>query len=230
MSNEKFGFRDAKEIDIGYARVLCIRITYVGELGYELYVPSEQAVHVYNKIMEVNGDGGEFGLKHAGLKALGSLRLEKGYRDFGHDMDNTDTLLQVGLGFTVDNSHEFIGKEIVAEEKRVNKARGGMTKRLLQVLVATEGENDQCLLHHGEIVRRNGLDMGEIRVGGYGHTLEGPIGLFMCDTEEHGGGGDIINKKFIEDGEWTVQIGNEIRKIGVSIGPMFDPKNVKIKS
>jgi heterotetrameric sarcosine oxidase gamma subunit len=87
MSNAAFPFRTAREIDIGFARALCIRITYIGELGYELYIPAEQAVHVYDRLVEA---GRHIGLRHAGLKALASLRMEKGYRDYGHDIDNTD--------------------------------------------------------------------------------------------------------------------------------------------
>jgi 4-methylaminobutanoate oxidase (formaldehyde-forming) len=85
-------------------------MTYLGELGYELYIPTEQAVHVYDTIVEA---GRKFNLCHAGLKALGSLRMEKGYRDYGHDMDNTDDPFEVGLGFTVklNKPGGFIGKE-----------------------------------------------------------------------------------------------------------------------
>ncbi len=79
--------------------MLCVRITYVGELGYELYIPSEQAAHVYDRLVEA---GKPFGLRHAGLKALASLRMEKGYRDYGHDIDNTDNAFETGLGFAVD--------------------------------------------------------------------------------------------------------------------------------
>ena len=99
MSNEVFPFRTAAEIAIGFARVLCIRITYLGELGYELYIPAEQAVHVYDWIVEA---GAKLGVVHAGLRALGSLRMEKGYRDYGHDLDNTDDPYETGLGFAVD--------------------------------------------------------------------------------------------------------------------------------
>jgi glycine cleavage system aminomethyltransferase T len=95
LSNEAFPFRTAREIDIGFARVLCVRITYLGELGYELYVPTEQAVHVYDRLVAA---GAPLGLRHAGLKALASLRMEKGYRDYGHDIDNTDSVLEAGPG------------------------------------------------------------------------------------------------------------------------------------
>src|SRR5450631_3795716 len=116
LSNEAFPFRSAREIDVGFARALCVRITYLGELGYELYVPCEQALHVYDRLVEA---GKRFGLVHAGLKALGSLRMEKGYRDYGHDIDNTDDALETGLGFALalKKPGGFIGKEAVVAKK-----------------------------------------------------------------------------------------------------------------
>ncbi|MFQ5968597.1 MAG: FAD-dependent oxidoreductase, partial [Acidimicrobiia bacterium] len=130
MSNEAFPFRTAREIDIGFARVLCIRITYLGELGYELYVPAEQATHVYERLVEA---GQTVGLRHAGLRALGSLRMEKAYRDYGHDIDNTDHVLEAGLGFAVDLDKPggFIGREAVLAKKEA----GPLQRRLLQILV-----------------------------------------------------------------------------------------------
>ena len=143
MSNEAFPFRAAREIDIGFARVLCVRITYLGELGYELYIPAEQAVHVYDRVVAA---GKEFGLVHAGLKALGSLRMEKGYRDYGHDIDNTDEPYEVGLGFAVDLNKPggFIGKEALL----ARKAKGPLQRRLVQVLL-----KDPAPLH---VPRRGG--------------------------------------------------------------------------
>ena len=113
---------------IGFARVLCVRITYLGELGYELYVPTEQAVHVYDRVVAA---GEPLGLRHAGLQALSSLRLEKGYRDYGHDIDNTDSVLEAGLGFAVDLDKPggFVGRDAVA----VRKSAGPLSRRLLQV-------------------------------------------------------------------------------------------------
>lgn len=112
---------------------MCARITYLGELGYELYVPSEHAVHVYDRIVDVDAEVGT-GLVHCGLKALSSLRLEKGYRDYGHDMDNTDTYLEVGLGFTADYDKPggFIGDEAVKAQRAAN-GKKALPKRLVQV-------------------------------------------------------------------------------------------------
>ena len=96
--------------------MLCVRITYLGELGYELYIPTEQATHVYDRLVAA---GAHVGLRHAGLKALASLRMEKGYRDYGHDIDNTDSVLEAGLGFAVDLKKPggFLGKDAVRREE-----------------------------------------------------------------------------------------------------------------
>ena len=127
MSNEAFPFRTAKKIAIGFAQLICARITYVGELGYELHIPSEHALHVYERIVS---EGKRMGLVHAGLKALSSLRMEKAYRDYGHDMDNTDTLLEMGLGFTADMQKPggFIGKEHVVRQQEVMKKQVERTR------------------------------------------------------------------------------------------------------
>src|SRR6185369_194008 len=172
MSNEAFPFRAAREIDIGFARVWCIRITYLGELGYELYIPTEQTVHVYDRIVAA---GAALGLVHAGLKALASLRMEKAYRDYGHDIDNTDTVLEAGLGFAVDLAKPggFLGKDAVVAQK----ARGPLTKRLVQVLV----NDPEPMLFHAEVVRCNGRPCGYVRAASYGHTLGGAVGLAMIE-------------------------------------------------
>lgn len=122
MANDAYPFRAAREIDLGFARVLCIRITYLGELGYELYIPAQQAVHVYDRLVEA---GRSVGLRHAGLKALASLRMEKGYRDYGHDIDNTDSVLEAGLGFAValDKPDGFIGRDAVLARKAAGPDR-----------------------------------------------------------------------------------------------------------
>jgi heterotetrameric sarcosine oxidase gamma subunit len=214
MSNEAFPYRKAAEIDIGFARVLCIRITYLGELGYELYIPAEQAVHVYDRLIEA---GRPVGLRHAGLKALGSLRLEKGYRDYGHDIDNTDTVLEAGLGFAValDKPGGFIGRDAVLAEK----ARGPLRRRLVQVLVTDPGP----LLFHAEVVRRNREPAGYIRSASYGFTLGGAVGLAMIDADRP------IDQDYLDSGQWTVQIGSEVYPAVVSLRPMYDPGNKRIR-
>ncbi|MEZ4513733.1 MAG: FAD-dependent oxidoreductase [Chloroflexota bacterium] len=215
LSNAAFPFRCAREIEIGYAKVLCIRITYLGELGYELYVPAEQAVHVYDVIVAA---GEPFGLRHAGLKALASLRMEKGYRDYGHDIDNTDDPFEVGLGFAVDLQKPggFIGKEAVVAKK----AQGALTRRLAQVLV----KDPNPLLFHAEVVYRNGVPVGYVRAGSYGFSLGGAVGLFMIEA------GEAITAVYIAQGKWEIDIAGKLYPAEVSLRPFYDPQMKKIKA
>ncbi len=214
VSNEAFGFRSAAEIGIGFARVLCIRITYLGELGYELYIPAEQAVGVYDALVAA---GQAVGLRHAGLKALASLRMEKGYRDYGHDIDNTDTGLEAGLGFAValDKPGGFIGREAVLAQKE----RGPLRRRLVQVLVT----DPDPLMFHAEVVRRDGRPAGYVRSASYGFTLGGAVGLAMIDADEP------VSQAYLDAGEWTVQIGNAVYPAAASLRPMYDPGNKRIQ-
>jgi 4-methylaminobutanoate oxidase (formaldehyde-forming) len=213
LSHAAFPFRTAREIDIGFARALCIRITYLGELGYELYVPAEQAIHVYDRIVEA---GREFGLVHAGLKALSSLRMEKGYRDYGHDIDNTDGPYETGLGFALDlkKPDGFIGKEAVLERK----ARGPLTRRLVQVLV----KNPEPLMFHAEVVRRDGIPVGYVRAASYGHTLGGAVGLAMVEAK------GPVDEAWLGSGRWEVDIGGELYPAAVSARPLYDPQMRRI--
>jgi 4-methylaminobutanoate oxidase (formaldehyde-forming) len=214
MSNEAFPFRSVQEIDIGLARVTCVRITYLGELGYELNIPSEQATHVYDLVVE---KGKEFGLRHAGLKALASLRMEKGYRDYGHDIDNTDDPFEVGLGFAVNLNKDcdFIGKQACVKKK----AEAPYSKRLVQVLV----KDPQPQMFHAEIVLRNGIPVGEIRAASYGHTLGGAVGLAMVE-------GGVVNQAYLDEGEWEVDIAGKTYPASVSFRPLYDPGMVRVKA
>jgi glycine cleavage system aminomethyltransferase T/glycine/D-amino acid oxidase-like deaminating enzyme len=215
LSNATFPFRTAREIDIGYARALCIRITYVGELGYELYIPAEQAAHVYDRLVAA---GAHFGLRHAGLKALASLRMEKGYRDYGHDIDNTDNAFETGLGLFVDlhKPSGFIGREAALKQK----AAGPMTRRLAQVLV----KDPEPMLFHAEIALRNGKPVGYIRAGSYGHTLGGAVGLAMLEA------GEPIDAAWLSEGRWEVDIAGTRYPVKVSLKPLYDPEMKRIKA
>jgi 4-methylaminobutanoate oxidase (formaldehyde-forming) len=215
MSNEGFAFRAAREIDIGYARVLCIRITYLGELGYELYIPTEQAMHVYDRLVAA---GAGVGLRHAGLKTLASCRMEKGYRDYGHDIDNTDSVLEAGLGFAVDLKKPggFLGKEAVLAQK----AAGPLKKRLVQILIS----DPQPMLFHAEVIRRNDRPVGYIRAASYGHTLGGAVGLAMIEADEP------IDSKYLEAGTWDVEIADRRWPAVASLKPLYDPDNKKVKA
>lgn len=215
LSNEAFPFRTAREIDLGFARLLCVRITYLGELGYELYIPAEQATHVYDRVLEA---GNKLGVAHAGLKALASLRMEKGYRDYGHDIDNTDVPYESGLGFALDLNKPdgFIGKEAVL----AHRARGPLLRRLVQVLV----KDPEPLMFHAEIVRRDGIPVGYVRAASYGHTLEGAVGLAMVEPKVP------VDAAYLSTGEWQVEIAGKLYPAVVSVRPLYDPEMRRIRA
>ncbi len=214
LSNEAFPFRTARSIDVGFARALCVRITYLGELGYELYVPAEQAVHVYERIAEA---GKKVDLRHAGLKALASLRMEKGYRDYGHDIDNTDSVLEAGLGFAValDKPGGFIGREAVLAKKN----EGPLKKRLLQVQIT----DPEPMMYHAEIVYRNGTAVGYVRAASYGFTLGGAVGLAMIEAAVP------ITPAWIGEGKWEVDVAGKRWPARASLRPLYDPDMARIK-
>jgi 4-methylaminobutanoate oxidase (formaldehyde-forming) len=214
MSNEAFLYLTAQEIDIGYALVKALRITYVGELGWELYVPTEFALHVYDTLVEA---GEAVGLKHAGLQTLDTLRMEKPYRDYGNDIDNMDTPLEAGLGFFVDFDKPggFIGREALLRQKEE-----GLKQRFVQFLL----QDPEPLLHGGEPIYRNGACVGYIRAGGYGHTLGGAVGLGFVENEAG------ITPDYVKSGSYEIEVAGVRYPAAASLRPMYDPKNQRVRS
>jgi 4-methylaminobutanoate oxidase (formaldehyde-forming) len=214
MSNEAFPFLTMQEIDIGYSWVKAIRITYVGELGWELYIPTEFSLHVFDTLVEA---GQDFGLKHMGLQALNTLRLEKAYRDYGGDIDNTDTPLEVGLGFFVDFDKPggFIGRDATLQLKK-----SGLRYRMPQFLL----EDPEPLLYYGEIIYRDGVPVGNIMSGGYGHTLGASVGVGPVENE-----GGTASVDFIKSGTYEIDIAGVRYPAKVSLRPMYDPKLERVK-
>lgn len=213
LGNEAFPFRTAREVDLGFARALCVRITYVGELGYELYVPAEQATHVYDRVLTA---GLDLGVAHAGLRALGSLRLEKGYRDYGHDIDNTDSVWEAGLGFAVAREHPFLGRAAVLAQQ----AAGPPTRRLVQILLA----DPEPMLWHAEPVLRDGKPVGFVRAASYGHTLGGAVGLAMVD------GGQAVDPGWLAEGTWEVDVAGTPVPASASLRPLYDPTMARVRA
>ncbi len=209
MSDEAFPFMTAQEIDIDYSVLLAIRITYVGELGWELHVPCNHAVQVYDRLVEA---GKEFGLRHAGIQTLGSLRLEKAYRDFGIDIDNTDNPIEAGVEFGVrlDKEGGFIGRDALA----AIKDKGTPCNRMLQFLI----EDPEPLLYGNELIYLNGEQVGHLQVGAYGHTLGGAVGIGFATTPEP------LSETIIEAGNWEIEIADVKFKATASLQPLFDPK------
>ena len=213
LSNEAFPYLTAREIDLDYARVLAMRVTYVGELGWELHVPAELALTVYDALMEA---GADLGYRNVGLGAMGSLRLEKAYRDYGLDIDNTDSPLDVGIGFTVawDKPGGFLGRDALLAAR----SDAPPTRRLVQVLV----EDPEPILYGGEPLLRNGEWFGYVRIGAFGHTLGGAVGL--AAVEDPAG----IPREAIEDGRFEVDVAGVRYPARASIRPMYDPERRRI--
>lgn len=215
MSNEAFPYLSCKQIDIGYADVLAIRVTYIGELGWELHIPTIHAVQVYDQLVEV---GKEFGLRHAGMQTLNSLRLEKAYRDFGIDVDNTDNPIEAGLGFAVklDKEGGFVGRDALAAIKE----KGVPCRRMLQFLL----QDPEPLMYGNEMIYLNGEEVGYIQVGGYAHTLGAATGIGFAEMNEP------LTADMINNGEWEIGVAEGFRvKANASLRPMFDPKMERIK-
>jgi glycine cleavage system aminomethyltransferase T/glycine/D-amino acid oxidase-like deaminating enzyme len=214
MSNDAFPFLTLQEIDIGYALVKAIRITYVGELGWELYIPTEFSLHVFDTLIEA---GADFGLKHIGLQALDTLRLEKAYRDYGGDIDNTDTPLEAGLGTFVkfDKPSGFIGRDALLRLKE-----SGYRYRMVQFLL----EDPEPLLYYGEIIYRDRKPVGHIMAGGYGHTLGASVGVGPVENE-----GQPVSIDFIKSGSYEIDIAGVRYPAKVSLRPMYDPKLKKVR-
>jgi 4-methylaminobutanoate oxidase (formaldehyde-forming) len=208
LATEAFPFRTARSVTLAGCPVLLVRITYVGELGYELYMRAEDALTVYDAVAAA-------GAEPVGLKTLASCRMEKGYRDFGHDIDNTDSVLEAGLGFAVDlTKPDFVGRDAVLAAKEA----GLPTRRLVQVRLT----DPEPLLFHGELVCRDGRPVGYIRAASYGWTLGGAVGLAMLDA------GETLNADWLKAGEWTVDVAGTSYAAQVSLRPMYDPTSARI--
>jgi glycine cleavage system aminomethyltransferase T/glycine/D-amino acid oxidase-like deaminating enzyme len=208
VSNEGFPYMSARRIDVGYFDVLALRVTYVGELGWELHVPSLHAVQVYDLVMQA---GHQFGIRNAGMQTLASLRLEKAYRDYGVDVDNTDNPLEAGLGFAVrlDKPGGFIGRDALASIH----AAGTPRRRMLQILLS----DPEPLLFGNEIIYLDGHPVGHLQVGAYGHTLGGAVGLGFVSLEVP------ITASLVTAGHWEVDVAGRLVGAQASLKPLLDP-------
>ncbi|KGN39304.1 GcvT family protein [Knoellia subterranea] len=212
LSTEAFPFRTARTITVAGVEVLCVRITYVGELGYELYLPRDRTGAVWTALRE---RGTAYGLRPVGLRALGSLRLEKAYRDYGHDIDNTDTVGMAGLGFAVDIDTDFIGREAVLTE-RANPRHD----RLVQVLL----EDPEPLMFGAEVLLRDGVPVGDVRSASYGWTLVGAVGIASVAHSAP------VTKAWLDEGAWEVDIAGTLHPATVSLRPLYDPTSERVRT
>jgi 4-methylaminobutanoate oxidase (formaldehyde-forming) len=215
VSKDAFPYMTAQEIDINYALAQVMRVTYEGELGYELYIPTEFSAHVYDALVEA---GSDLGLRHAGFQALNSLRIEKAYREYGHDMDNMDTPLEAGLGWAVnfDKPGGFIGRDALLRHKE----NGPPKYRMVQFLL----EDPEPLLYGNETIYRDGKIVGFLQTGAYGFTLGGAMGMGFVENEE----GATV--EFINSGAYEIDIAYERFPAKASLIPMYDPKGIRVRS
>jgi 4-methylaminobutanoate oxidase (formaldehyde-forming) len=215
LSNDAFPYMTAREIDLHYARVLAMRVTYVGELGWELHVPAELALTVYDALMEA---GSDLGYRNVGLGAMNSLRLEKAYRDYAIDVDNTDTPIDVGLEFAVawDKPGGFVGRDALMKQRDA----GVPTRRFVQFLL----EDPEPLLYGDEPILREGAWAGYIRAGGFGHTLGASVGVGIIEDEVG------IPAEAVEDDRFEIDVAGTPYPARASLRPMYDPARERIKS
>ncbi len=212
FSNASNPFGTAQEIEIGMGLARAHRVTYVGELGWEIYVSSDMAGHVFETLHEA---GQDMGLKLCGMHMMDSCRIEKGFRHFGHDITCEDHVVDAGLGFAVkaDKGCDFIGREAVIERKG-----SGPKNRLVQFKL-TDAEP---LLFHNEPIVRDGAYVGYLSSGNYGHTLGAAIGMgyVPCEGEK---AADVLGSTY------EIDVCGVKVKAEASLKPMYDPKSERVK-
>ncbi len=214
LSNTAFPFGTSRMIDLAYARVRACRITYVGELGWELYIPTEFAPAVFDTLVR-EGEG--LGLRLAGYHALNSLRMEKAYRHWGHDISDEDSPVQSGLGFAVAWAKPggFIGCEALLAQKAQ-----GVQRRLVQFAL----RDPLPLLYHNEPVWRDGVIAGRITSGMFGHTLGRSLGMGYVGRED-----GVADAPWVAAGSYEIEVAGERYAADASLVPWYDPTSARIK-
>jgi 4-methylaminobutanoate oxidase (formaldehyde-forming) len=211
LSNTGFPFATAREIEIGLGLARAHRISYVGELGWELYVSTDMAAHVFETLTQA---GADHGLQLCGLHALDSCRIEKAYRHFGHDITDEDHVLEAGLGFAVRTGKpEFIGRDAV-----LRKREAGLSRRLLQFRLEDPGP----MLFHNEAVVRDGKIVSILTSGNYGHALGGAIGMgyVPCPHE---------TAETVLSSTYEIEVAGVRHRAQASLAPMYDPKSERVR-
>lgn len=211
FSNENNPFGTFQEIEIGLGTARAHRVTYVGELGWEFYVPTDQAAHVFE---EIETAGADLGLKLCGLHTLDSCRIEKAFRHFGHDITDEDHVLEAGLGFAVKATKgDFIGRNAVMRKKE-----SGLSRRLVQFRL----KSPEPLLFHNEAIVRDGKIVGTITSGNYGHHLGSAIGLGYVPSAGE-------SETDLLASSYEIEIAGERFAAEASLKPMYDPKSERVR-
>ena len=217
LGNDAFPFGTAREIEIAMGLARAHRISYVGELGWELYVTADMARHVFDAVVET---GVGHGLRLCGLHALDSCRIEKAYRHHGHDISGEDHVLDAGLGFAVKTGKprsafgDFIGREAVLRRRET-----GVGSRLLQFRLSDPGP----LLFHNEPILRDGVAVGRISSGAYGHWLGGAVGLGYVPCRPGEAAAETLSAGY------AVDVAGTPIAAGASLRPMYDPTGARMR-
>jgi 4-methylaminobutanoate oxidase (formaldehyde-forming) len=214
LTDAAFPFAAVRTIHIGGAPVIALRVTYVGELGWELHVPVESALGVYDL---VKAAGVEHGLVDAGYRAIESLRLEKGYRAFASDLTPDSTPLEAGLGWAVKlrSDHPFLGREALETQKAA-----GLSKRMACFTV----EDRDVVLLGRETIYRDGVRVGWLTSGGYGYTVDRPIGYGYVR-----GGGETVTAAWLRAGDYALEVATERVPAQLHLRALYDPKSVRVR-
>ena len=215
LSDDAFPFGTSQQISLGYATVRATRITYVGELGWELYVPAEFAVGVYEDLMR---PGEDYGVGRGGYYAIESMRLEKGYRAFGRELTPSENPVEAGLLFAckLKTDIAFLGRAAV------EKARAEGPRRKL---VGFSVDRPEAMLWGGELVLRDGAVAGQVTSAAWGETVGGCVGLAYLRAADN----SVIDADWVRAGGYQVNVGGQLYPISVSLKPIYDPTSTKIR-
>jgi heterotetrameric sarcosine oxidase gamma subunit len=218
FSNAGFPFATSREVEIGYARVRASRITYVGELGWELYMPAEFAGHVMETLLKA---GEDFGLAPAGMHSMNNARMEKAYRHWGHDIADEDNPVEAGLGFAVawDKAGGFIGRNALLPFR----GKKDLAKRMVCIALKDDSETAP-MMYHEEPVYRDGVLVGSTTSGAWGHRVGKSLALAYVKCESG------VRKEWVDGGTWEVEIAWKRYDAVVQLQSFYDPKGEKIKS
>jgi 4-methylaminobutanoate oxidase (formaldehyde-forming) len=216
MTTASFPFGSFQAVELGMSRAYAARVSYVGELGWELYVPVDQARHGFDYLWQ---QGESHGLRLAGMHTLDSCRMEKKFVHYGHDVADQDTPLECGMGFVCafDKEIAFTGRDAILKQK---DSGSFMHKRLVQFLL----QDPEAMLYSHEPILRDGVIVGHLTSGNYGHTLGGSVGLGYIEVE------DEINKEYLESGNFAIDVGGDHVPARVSLSAMYDPRAERMRA